>query len=374
MNKKIICIALTNRTNYSKLKTILYAIRNDKNLDFHIVLSSSILLERYGSSYNDIISDGFKIDKKIDCVLMNDSHEAMAKTIGLSVVEHATYFSWRNPDMLLIVGDRYDMLAPVIAAATMNIPIAHIQGGETSGTIDDVIRHVLTKFSKLHFVSTNKSAENLLGYGVDSKFVYNYGCPAVEYISQRPVGKYFDPKKLTKKFKQPIIIDRGEKYFLLMVHPDTTNKSDVNMDKVLEVISAFNMKTFIFYPNVDANNTEIVSSIAKYGNNNNFFRIRHMPLEDFIYTLAHCVCMIGNSSSGIREAASFGVPVVNIGFRQKGRERNKSTIDIGSDYELLEPSIKQCIDKTFSKENIYFKPDCSKKITEEIISYINNNG
>ena len=371
MTKKIICIALTNRTNYSKLKTVLNQIRINKNLDFFIVLSSSILLERYGNSYNDIISDGFKIDKKIDCVLMNDSHEAMAKTIGLSIVEHATYFSWRNPDMLLIVGDRYDMLAPVISAATMNIPIAHIQGGETSGTIDNVIRHVLTKFSTLHFVSTDKSAKNLMDYGVDSKSIYNYGCPAVEYISQFPVGKYFDSKKLTKKFKKPIKINKDEKYFLVMVHPDTTNKYDVNMDKVLEVISTFNMKAFIFYPNVDANNTEIVSSIAKYSNNN-FFRIRHMPLEDFIFTLAHCACMIGNSSSGIREAASFGVPVVNIGFRQKWRERNNSTIDIGNDYKLLKPSIKKCMEKTFSIENIYFKPGCSKNITKEIINYINN--
>ena len=112
----------------------------------------------------------------------------------------------------------------------MNIPIAHIQGGETSVTIDNVIRHVLTNFSTLHFVSTNKSAENLLGYGIDSKSVYNYGCLAVEYISQRPVGKYFDSKKLTKKFKKPIIIDRDEKYFLIMVHPDTTNKYDVNWE------------------------------------------------------------------------------------------------------------------------------------------------
>ena len=150
--KKTICVTLTNRTNYSKLKTVLLELSKYDEVVFHLVLSSSILLERYGSGYKDLEKDGFEIDKKIDCALMNDSHEAMAKTIGLSIIEHSTYFASRKPDLLLIVGDRYDMLAPVVAAGTMNIPIAHIQGGELSGTIDNVIRDVLTKFSSLHLL------------------------------------------------------------------------------------------------------------------------------------------------------------------------------------------------------------------------------
>ena len=369
-DKKTICVALTNRTNYSKLKTTLIELSKYKDINFHIVLSSSILLDRYGSGYKDIEKDGFIIDNKIDCALLNDSHEAMAKTIGLSVVEHATYFARRRPNLLLIVGDRYDMLAPVIAAGTMNIPIAHIQGGELSGTIDNVIRDVLTKFSTLHFVATEKSAENLISYGINEKNVYNFGCPAVEYISKLPVKEKFDPKNLSKKFKNPIEIKQGEKFLLVMVHPDTTNQHDVNMAEVLKIVSSLDIKAFIFYPNIDANNTGIVSSIASYNNNSNFFMVRHMPLEDYIYTMSHCACLIGNTSSGIRESASFGVPFINIGHRQIGRERNENTIDIGERYDLLEGEILKQISNRFEGNNIYHQADCSERIVEEIARFI----
>lgn len=367
---KTICVALTNRTNYSKLKTVLLELRKFLDLECRIVLSSTILLDRYGSSYQDLLRDGFEIDKKIDCVLMNDSHEAMAKTVGLSVVEHATYFQWRKPDLLLIVGDRFDMLAPAVASSMMNIPIAHIQGGELSGTIDNVIRDVITRFAALHFVATAKSAQNLSNFGVPSKSIFDYGCPAVEYISQIEVGKHFDQNRLGKKFKRDIEIKPGEKYFLVMIHPDTTNRHDVNMDAVMSSIAKFGLKCFIFYPNVDAHNSEIVSSIAKHKNNENFYMIRHMPLEGFIHSIAHCSCMIGNSSSGIREAASFGVPVINIGYRQIDRERNANVIDIGDRYETLDEMIKKHMDARFEKQNIYFKPGCAKKIALEITRFV----
>ncbi|MDB2464710.1 UDP-N-acetylglucosamine 2-epimerase [Amylibacter sp.] len=368
--KKTICVSLSNRTNYSKLKTVLLELSKYEEISFYIVLSSSILLERYGSGYKDLEKDGFEIDKKIDCILMNDTHEAMAKTIGLSVIEHATYFASRTPDLLLIVGDRFDMLAPAVSAGTMNIPIAHIQGGELSGTIDNVIRDVLTKFSSLHFVATEKSMQNLINYGIDKETIYNFGCPAVEYITKLDIGDRFNASHISKKFKNPINIGMNEKFFLIMVHPDTTDKKDVDMEKVLKVVNSFGLKAFIFYPNVDANNTDIVSNIAKYNNNNNFFMIRHMPLEDFVYTMAHCVCMIGNSSSGIRESASFSTPFINIGERQIGRERNQNTIDIGDDYEGLEATIKLCMNTKLEKKNIYYQENCSQRIANKIVEYL----
>lgn len=368
--KKNICVALTNRTNYSKLKTVLLELSNYDQINCYLVASSSLLLDRYGSGYKDLEKDGFKIDKKIDCVLMNDSHEAMAKTIGISVIEHATYFASCKPDILLIVGDRFDMLAPVVAAGTMNIPIAHIQGGELSGTIDNVIRDVLTKFSSLHFVATEKSMQKLINYGIQEQTIFNHGCPAVEYISNLDVGSEFDKERISKKFKNPINVSKNEKYLLVMVHPDTTDKDDVDMKAVLDIVSEFDMKAFIFYPNIDANNTEIVSSIADHNKNKNFFMIRHMPLEDFIHTMAHCVCMIGNSSSGIRESASFGTPFINIGDRQIGRERNNNTIDIGNNYDILKSTIKDCLDLRMEKENIYYKENCSSLIAKTIANYI----
>jgi len=369
---KNICVALTNRTNYSKLKTVLFALRGIRDVQCRIVLSSTILLDRYGSGYHDLLRDGFEIDKRIDCALMNDSHEAMAKTVGLSVVEHATYFQWRKPDLLMIVGDRFDMLAPAVAASMMNIPIAHIQGGELSGTIDNVIREVITRFASLHFVATEQSALNLVAYGVPQAKVFDYGCPAVEYISQIDVGEHFDKTKLGKTFKHDIDIGAEEDYFLVMIHPDTTNRHDVNMDAVMDAVASFGIKAFIFYPNVDAHNSEIVSSIAKYKINDKFYMIRHMPLEGFIHAMAHCSCMISNSSSGIREAASYGVPVINIGHRQVDRERNQNVIDIEDRYGELRPTIEKFMGHRFDRKNIYFKPDCAKQIAATITQFISD--
>jgi UDP-hydrolysing UDP-N-acetyl-D-glucosamine 2-epimerase len=369
---KNICVALTNRTNYSKLKTVLFALRNIPDVQSRIVLSSTILLDRYGNGYQDLLRDGFEIDKQIDCILMNDSHEAMAKTVGLSIIEHSTYFQWRKPDLLIIVGDRFDMLAPAVAASMMNIPIAHIQGGELSGTIDNVIRDVITRFASLHFVATEQSALNLVGYGVPQERVFDYGCPAVEYVSQIDVGEHFDKTWLGKTFKHDINIGIDEDYFLVMIHPDTTNRYDVNMDAVMDAVASFGLKAFIFYPNVDAHNSEIISSIAKYKSNEKLYMIRHMPLEGFIHTMAHCICMISNSSSGIREAASFGVPVINIGHRQVDRERNQNVIDIGDRYEELRPTIEEYMGHRFEKKNIYFKPNCAEQIAAKITQFIGN--
>ena len=366
-----ICVPLTNRTNYSKLKKILIFLSSRKNINLKIVLSSTILLDKYGSSFKDIINDGFSIDKKIDCILLNDSHEAMAKTIALSQIEHASYFESIKPDLLLIVGDRFDMVGPALSASIMNIPIVHIQGGETSGTIDNTIRDLITRMSSLHFVSTQKSVINLENFGIKSNMIFNFGCPAVEYIAELEVGKNFDPKLLKKKFKNEIFSEKNEKYIIVMIHPDTKNKFDVNMDEVLRVIQRLNIKVFIFYPNVDANNNFIISSLNKFRSNKNFIFIKHIPLDGYIHLLAHCSSMVTNSSSGIREAGSFGIPVFNLGFRQKDRERNKNVIDIGNDYSNFGEKITLHLNKKFPKSNIYYKKNCSELITNKICDFLN---
>ncbi len=370
---KKVAVAITNRTNYSKLKKVLFELNDHNDVEIFIVASSTVLLERYGKALDDLESDGWKISKKIDCTLLNDSHEAMAKTVGVSIIEHASFFADKRPDIILIVGDRFDMLAPVVASSLMNIPIAHIQGGELSGTIDNVIRDVFTNFSTLHFVATEKSAESLNRFGINKEQILNYGCPAVEYISDIEVGSYFDPGRLNKTFKHPIQISQGEPYFLVMVHPDTTNEKDVDMDRLLGILEKFNRKALIFYPNVDANNSDIVSGIANHNQNRNFYMIRHIPLEGFVHAMAHSSFMIGNSSAGIREAALFGVPVINIGSRQANRERNKNVIDVGEDYELLETTLREKDGYRFPKENIYLKPGCSNLIAQHIINFLDQD-
>ena len=367
MAKKRIAVAVTNRTNYSKLKLVLLELRKYEEIELYIVASSSILLERYGTPYEDLEADGFEVAMKLDCLLMNDSHEAMVNSVGLALIQHSSCFQSRRPDMLLIVGDRFDAMAPAFAAALMNIPIAHIQGGETSGSIDDRIRDIISTIATLHFVATPLSKQRLHRWGIEPESVFDYGCPAVEYISTLDVGETFDPSRIRKKFKRPWDIGPQEEYFLVMVHPDTTNEHDVSMDVLLNAVSSFNTKTLVFYPNVDTNNSNILADIARHRGNSKFYTIRHMPLEGFVHVMAHSRCMIGNSSAGIREAASFGVPVINFGDRQRGRERNTNVVDVAGEHDSLVAAIAEARTRKFSPENLYFRPNCSEKIAARMV-------
>jgi UDP-hydrolysing UDP-N-acetyl-D-glucosamine 2-epimerase len=367
------CVPVTNRTNYSKLKPVLTELKEQGADDIRIVISSSILLDRLAAPYHDIEADGFAIDKKIDCILMNDSHEAMAKTTGLSMIEHATYFENTRPDMLLVVGDRFDMLSPVVAAAMMNIPIAHIQGGEISGTIDNVIRDIVAKFASVHFVSTEKSLEKLVTWGIEKDRIFNYGCPAVEYIHHLDVGSHFDAAHFHKKFKRKIDIEPGEEFFLVMMHPDTTNDSDFSMKTILECVRELGVKSIVFYPNIDASNFRIVSDMNSFKAYERFYFVNHMPLEDFAHTMAHASCMISNSSAAIREAASFGVPVINIGDRQKGREKNQNTLDVECEAGKIRETIDAVRGRRFPRENLYYKPACAQNIARAIVERLNKN-
>jgi UDP-hydrolysing UDP-N-acetyl-D-glucosamine 2-epimerase len=335
-----------------------------------IVASSTILLEKYGEPLRDLERDGFAIHRRIDCILMNDSHEAMAKTLGLSIIEHASYLGSNRPDMMLIVGDRFDMLAASLAASMMNIPIAHIQGGETSGTIDNTVRDLISRQAQLHFVATEKSRAHLIADGIDRERIHNFGCPAVEYIVNLDVGPYFDRHRLSKRFKRDIKLMPNQEYFLVMAHPDTTVESDIDVDSVLRAIETVDVPAIVFYPNADAKNARIVAQLARHKENPNFYMVRHMPLEDFVHAMAHCSVMIGNSSAGIREAASFGVPVLNIGTRQHGRERNPNVADISSDYESVLAAIRASRGKRVAKDNLYYMPGCSSKIAQTIASHL----
>ena len=371
MNKKL-GVIITNRTNYSKLKLVLRALKGRDRLDIEIIASSSILLERYGSAYRDLEADGFQVDAKVDCLLMSDSHEAMVNTVGLSMIQHSNIFASFQPDALLVVGDRFDTIAPALAASIMNIPIAHIQGGEISGSIDNKIRDIISKVSTLHFVATDISRDRLIKFGINPQFVFNYGCPAVEYITNMDIGPHFDSKRLHKKLKHPMDLSPEEEYFLVMMHPDTTNEDDVDMRVVLEAVASFKKKTFIFYPNVDANNTSILNAISSFRHLENFDTLKHLPLEGFVHVMGHCTCMIGNSSAGIREASSYGVPVVNIGDRQEGRERNANVRDVPCEHATIVDAIEKAIGSELQKENIFYKENCSEMIADEISQFLDS--
>jgi len=341
-------VPMSNRTNYSKIRPVLMELRKSDRVDIRVVLSSAILLNQYGGAHQDIVLDGFNVTHRIDCLLNNDTLESMSKTSGLSLIEHSSVLSLERPDGVLMTGDRFDILGPVLSARMMNIPIFHIQGGEISGSIDDTVRNIITLCSDRHYVATENAFNRVLNLVQDPTNIFNFGCPAVEMITQLDIA---EPKI--------------EDYFLLALHPNTLREDDVDMGVILDACEQFEQQCIIFHPNPDAFNKNILAHIQASSSN---LIQTHLPIQEFVSLMAHADCMIGNSSAGIREAATFGTPVVNIGDRQVSRERNKNTIDVPCD----KPSIVEAISKSlqigrYPKENIYFKPDSASNIAQDIL-------
>ena len=360
---KKLMVPIVNRTNYTKLRPILTRLC-DVELD--IVPSSGIVIPSLGDGLKDVTED-LVIGSVVDCLLKNDTPESISKSIGISIIEHARIMRDSQPGALLVVGDRFDMFATVLTALVENIPILHIQGGERTGCIDDKIRDMISLCSTQHYVSTETAAERVRSI-TGSDRVFNYGCPAVELISSLPVGEQLDVNRFHKHFKDGIPITPGEKYFLVIVHPNTVEYGDIDMKIVADAVSSFGIKCIVGYPNVDTYNSRITDVIRNH--KTDFIKIKHSPVEDFVQLMAHASCMIGNSSAAIREASSFATPVVNIGTRQKNRERNNNTIDCKCSVEEIVRSINDAIVLPLAKDNIYHQAGGIDKICQSIREFL----
>lgn len=362
-----VVVPICNRTNYTKLRPVLMGL-SQMGISPKIILSSSILLSQYGKPYLDIENDGFEIVRKIDCLMSNDSTESMAKTSALSIIEHSSSYKALDPKAVVIVGDRFDMFPAALSACMMNIPILHIQGGEISGSIDDSIRNMISIMSSRHYVSTEQARKRVARITEDEENVILTGCPAVESVSKTNVGDFLDVNSFSKKFKDPINIAKDEPYILVLAHPNTKDPDDIHMNTIMESCLSFAMKVVAFYPNNDSYNKNIVLDIIH--EKSDIINIKHCPHEDFVKLMAHASCMVGNSSSGIREAASFGTPVVNIGNRQQFREQNKNTINVDCNKQDITRSIKKSLDiGRYKRSNIYFASGSANNIALDIASF-----
>ncbi len=363
--KPNLLVPIVSRTNYSKLRPIVLNLHASEKVDVTVLLSSGIVPRKLTDGANDIYEDGITILHELDCVLMNDSLESMVKSLGLSIIDHATTLSKYKPDGLLIVGDRYDMLGPVITGLIMNLPMFHIQGGEISGTVDNTVRNIISLCSMRHYTSTLRAYERVRKLVVRDG-VYRTGCPAVESILNVPITDKLRVEKFHKHFKHEFNLSPGEPYFLVIAHPDTTNPQDIDMDCLLDAVLSIGQKCVVVYPNIDAYRERISQSIRNH--KSRLICIGHAPLEDFVELMAHCTCMIGNSSAGIREAASFKTPVVNVGQRQRGRERNSNTIDVVCNYNSIRDAIYRSLKSSPSGENVYYKKGAINFISDNIIN------
>lgn len=368
--KRKICVVVTARPSYSRIKTALTAIKNHPALELQLVIAGSALLDRYGNAVNFIEKDGFTIDEKVFMVLEGENPTSMAKTTGLGVMELANVFYKLKPDAVVTIADRFETIATSIAASYQNIPLVHIQGGEVTGNIDEKVRHANTKLADLHLVASEEAKERVIKMGENPAMVFNTGCPSIDLaneVKENPALD-FDPMVKYGGVGEKILWKEG--YIVVMQHPVTTEYSSARSDvlKTLEAVHELNIPTFWFWPNIDAGSDGTSAGIRSFRENikpSNIRFFKNMEPNDFLRLLVNSKCLIGNSSAGIRECSFLGVPTVNIGTRQNKRQRGSNVFDVSYDKELIKKAIINRINsKDIVSETIYGDGKSGEKIAE----------
>jgi UDP-hydrolysing UDP-N-acetyl-D-glucosamine 2-epimerase len=345
MSKRKVCVVVTARASYSRIETALHAIEHSPDLELQLVLGASALLDRYGNAIQHIEHDGFVPAARVFNVLEGGTLATMAKTAGLGLLELATVFDNLKPDVVVTIADRYETMATATAAAYMNIPLAHVQGGEVTGSIDEKVRHAVTKLSDLHLVSTNRAAERVIRMGEDPGAVVVTGCPSIDLACEVVRNPAIDFDPIERYGGVGASLDLSREYLLVMQHPVTT-EYELARKQVLETlhaVRAIGMPTLWFWPNVDAGTNGISSGVRAFReledpDNIRFFK--GMAPLDFLRVAHKSRCLVGNSSLGIRECSFLGVPAVNVGTRQAGRERGRNVIDTGYDRDEILAAMK----------------------------------
>jgi len=371
--KRKICVVTGSRADYGILYPVMKAIDASKNLKLYVVATCMHLMKEFGYTVDDIVKDGFKVYRKVDISYRKDSGEAMADSVGRATSKFSEVFNQLNPDIIVVLGDRGEMLAATVAANYLNIPIAHIHGGELSGHIDGTLRHAITKMVHIHFPPTRKARERIIRLGEDPKKIFISGAPSLDRIFN---GGLPDNSTLAKKYQ----LNLDQPFVLLVQHPvsDEIDNAGKRIRETLEVLKKLKLQTMIVYPNADAGGRRMIKVIREYNQWPLFSTFKNIEHKDYLGLLKITNLLVGNSSSGIIEAATFKVPVINIGHRQEGRERSSNVIDVESGQTKIAAAIRRALyDSDFRKKlhrckNVYGNGRAASRIAR-VLSTIKLN-
>ena len=335
MNKRKVCVVVASRANYGRVKSLMRAIKLHPNLELQLIVGASVMLYRFGKAIDVIREDGFEPDRTIYYVVEGETLSTQAKTTGLGMIELATALEDMQPDMVVTVADRFETMSTAIAVSYLNIPLVHIQGGEISGNIDEKVRHAITKLSDIHFPSTEQSRERLIKMGEMPEYIFNYGCPGMDTLVSNDLGI---SNEIMKKYGGVgRLVDWGKPFLLMVQHPVTTSYGE-GLRQVNETLNALksisDIQKIVLWPNVDAGTDEISKGLREFREQNKdlpFHFFRNFSPEDYARVLNNAHCVVGNSSSFIREGSFLGVPAVIVGDRQEGREHGNNIVF--SDYD-----------------------------------------
>lgn len=371
-NKRKVCIVVNSRANYGRIKSVLTAIKSHPSLELFLVIGASALLARFGNVRDIMERDGFYPNSIVYTIVEGENPTTMAKSTGLAIMELATIFENSKPDIVLTVADRFETMATAIAASYMNIPLAHTQGGEITGSIDESVRHAITKLAHIHFPATKRAYENVIRMGEPSETVFNLGCPAMDIILN------IDLKILANSFDEYTgvgpKINFNKPYIVVLQHPVTTEYGHgyAQIKETLTAVMEIGIQTVWLWPNVDAGSDDVSKGLREFRENYpdsliHFYK--NFAVEDYAKLIYNCICLVGNSSSAIREGSLLGVPAVNVGTRQLGREHDANIIHANYDRVEIVNAIKSQIKHgPYKKSYLFGKGDAGKKIAEVLAS------
>ena len=357
-----------SRANYSSIKSAMQAIQRHPNLQLQLIIGASALLDRYGAVVELVEKDGFVPVARVHMLIEGETPATMAKSTGLGLLELPTVFEQLRPDIVLTVGDRFETMATTLAAAYMNIPLAHTMGGEVSGTIDESIRHAATKFAHVHFPACSEARARIIRMGERPENVHLVGCPRIDLVAEllQRGAINLEPNLFAEGVGESLNLNQP--FVMISQHPVTTEygEGEQQITATLQAVQDVGLPAVVFWPNADAGSEDIARGIRKFrehyqGARMHFFK--NLPIDSYICLMAKTSCIVGNSSSAIREGAYIGTPAVNAGTRQFMRQRGRNVIDVGHERRAISEAIRTQLQRgPYPPDSIYGDGQAGERI------------
>lgn len=372
---KKICVFVGSRANYSSIKSVMRAVKAHPKLELQVVLGASAILDRFGKVEDLIRKDGFEPDFIFHNLIEGENPVTMAKSTGLGLMDASMIFNNLKPDMVVVVGDRFEMMSVTLAAAYMNIRIVHTMGGEVTGTIDESIRHAITKFAHIHFPANEDSRQRIIKMGEDERYVFNVGCPRTDLVADELKNNSYEVLKDLFKTYGGVgrEFDLSKPYLLVSQHSVTTEfgSNRKQIEETLKALEELQLPVIMLWPNADAGGDDISKGIRTYREKYNpswLYLFKNLPTHIYIHLMNTTSCLVGNSSSGVREGAFIGTPVVNIGTRQNKRLRTDNVIQVDySAREIADAVKKQLYHGKYPSSDIYGDGKAGEKIADILV-------
>lgn len=373
---KKVCVVIGSRANYSACNPVMRAVRAHPELKLQTVLGATAVLHQFGNLERILEDDGFEVHAEYNMIVAGETPVSMAKSAGLGIIELSNVFQNLAPDVVLVVGDRFDILSPAVAASYMNIPLAHIMGGEVSGTIDESIRHAVTKLACLHFPANEDARRRIISMGEDPDSVFCVGCPRIDLVAEilatdNP-AEPFDSETFFATYKgvgASFDIHNGS-FLLVSQHPVTTEygRNRAHIEETLAALQELKMPTIMLWPNADAGSDEISKGIRTFREKFDpdwLHLFINLPVREYVRLMARCACMVGNSSSAVREGAFIGTPAVDIGSRQDRRCRARNVVHADYHRDRIREAVqRQLYNGRYESVDLYGDGDAAPRIAD----------